>query len=294
MLLLQWMGVVNQIENSALEKKMVLDEVVQRMERSGICVYLLKGQSLSRYYPNPLRRVSSDLDIYLGKDFEEGNRILESISAKRVEAYHRHVSFVYNGVAIENHCMLSDTKGRKDHVKLEKKLVEIAAAEMNGRCGLVYPSNRFSTLFASWHNESHFMFEGLTLRHLCDWAVLLRKGFKDVDMEEFLQTKKISSFGKLIDVLTAIVIRYMEIPVESIPNVLVESARRIPAELSEKVMNEILNASEENLVKKHRSPIKIKIDLARKILRDKWKFNEVFEMSVWKVLLSKFFSSFEG
>ena len=293
-LLLQWMGVVNQIENSALEKKKVLDEVVQHMERSSLCVYLLKGQSLSRYYPNPLHRVSTDLDIYLGKDFEEGNRILESIGAKRIEAYHRHVSFVYNGVAIENHCMLSDTKGRKDNIRLEEKLVEIAATEINGKCGLVYPSNRFSTLFVSWHNESHFMFEGLTLRHLCDWALLLRCGFQDVDMEEFLQIKRSSSFGKLIDVLTAIVIRYFEVPVESLPEALVESAQRIPAELSEKVMSDILNASEDNLVKKHRSPIKIKIDLARKILKDKWKFNEVFEMSVWKVLLSKFFSSFEG
>ena len=293
-LLLQWMGVVNQIENSALEKKRVLDEVVQHMERSGICVYLLKGLSLSRYYPNPLRRVSSDLDIYLGKDFEEGNSILSSLGARRVEAYHRHVSFVYNGVAIENHCMLSDTKGRKDHVKLEKKLVEIAGVEMNDKCGLVYPSNRFSTLFVSWHNESHFMFEGLTLRHLCDWAVLLREGFKDVDMEEFLQIKGSSSFGKLTDVLTAIVIRNFEVPVESLPEALVESAQRIPSELSDKVMNDVLCASEDSMINRHRSPIKIKIDLAQKILKDKWKFNEVFEMSVWKVLIPKVLSSFEG
>ncbi len=294
MLLLQWMGVVNKVENDFLEKKRVLDEVVQHMERSGICVYLLKGQSLSRYYPNPLRRVSSDLDIYLGKDFEEGNSLLESIGARRVEAYHRHVSYVYNGVAIENHCMLSDTKGRKDHVKLEKKLVEIAGDEMNGRSGLVYPSNRFSTLFVSWHNESHFMFEGLTLRHLCDWALLLRCGFQDVDMEEFLQIKRSSSFGKLIDVLTAIVIRYFEVPVESLPIALVESAQQIPTKLSEKVMNDVLSASEDSMINRHRSPIKIKIDLARKILKDKWKFNEVFEMSVWKVLIPKVLSSFEG
>ena len=172
--------------------------------------------------------------------------------------------------------------------------MEIAGDEMDGKCGLVYPSNRFSTLFVSWHNESHFMFEGLTLRHLCDWALLLRYGFQDVDMEEFLQIKRSSSFGKLIDVLTAIVLRYFAVPVESLPKALVESSQRIPAELSEKVMNEILNASEENLVNKHRSPIKIKIDLARKILRDKWKFNEVFEMSVWKVLIPKVLSSFEG
>jgi hypothetical protein len=95
-------------------------------------------------------------------------------------------------------------------------------------------------------------------------------------------------------VLTAIVIRYFEVPVESLPIALVESAQQIPTDLSDKVMNNVFSASEDSLINRHRSPIKIKIDLARKILKDKWKFNEVFEMSVWKVLIPKVLSSFEG
>lgn len=292
-LLLQWIGVVNMIENGALKRKKVLDKIVQYMEGSSICVYLLKGDSLSGYYPNPLHRVSTDIDVYLGEKFEEGNSILDAIGAKRVEAYHRHTSYVYDGISIENHCMLSDTKGRKDNVKLEKKLVEIAATEMNGKCGLVFPSNSFSTLFVSWHNESHFMFEGLTIRHLCDWAMLLRSGFEDVDMEEFLQQKRDSSFGKLMDVLTAIILRIFDVSADSTPQVLVESARRIPTTLSNRVLNDILGTNAEKMLNRNKTPLMIKLALAKRMFNDRWKFKEVFEINVWKVMMSKFLSSFE-
>lgn len=290
-LLLQWMGVVNRVENDFEKKAQVLKEIVHHLENSNICVYLLKGTSVANYFPHPNHRPSTDLDIYLGDRFQDGNEILKSIGAKETEAYHRHVSFAFNGVSVENHCMLSDTKGRKDNVCLENHLVEIARSEMKGKKGILYPSNRFNVLFIGWHNDSHFMFENMTLRHLCDWAVMLRYGFQDVDMDEFMYYKQRCTFGKLADVLTAMSIRWLHLQPELIPQPLVESANKIPGELVDKVLSYMVTS--DWMERDTDRPLKIKIDLAKRMLRDKWKFREVYDMNVWRVLLSKMFSKVE-
>lgn len=290
-LLLQWMGVVNRIENDFEKKKIVLNEIVHHLENYGICVYLLKGGSVANYYPNPIHRPSTDLDIYLGDYFQEGNRILKNIGAIETESYHRHVSFAFNGVSVENHCMLSDTKGRKDNVLLENHLVEIAQSEMRGKKGILFPSNRFNALFIGWHNDSHFMFENITIRHLCDWAIMLCHGFIGIDMDEFMDYKQRCSFGKLVDVLTAMSIRWLHIQPELIPLPLMESANMVSGELVEKVFSYMVTS--DWMEKDADRPLKIKIDLAKRMLRDEWKFREVYDMNVWRVLLSKMFSKVE-
>jgi len=54
-----------------------------------------------------------------------------------------------------------------------------------GETGLMAPPSMFSALFLTEHAYSHFLHEGLTLRHILDWALFRRKHASDLDETQF-------------------------------------------------------------------------------------------------------------
>ena len=54
-----------------------------------------------------------------------------------------------------------------------------------GDTGLLMPPLLFSALFLTEHAYSHFLHEGLNLRHILDWALFRRRHTGDVDWSRF-------------------------------------------------------------------------------------------------------------
>ena len=59
--------------------------------------------------------------------------------------------------------------------------------------GLLAPPPLASALFLTEHAYSHFLHEGLNLRHILDWALFRRKHSSDVDWASF--DKYVDEFG---------------------------------------------------------------------------------------------------
>ena len=62
--LLQWIGLVQAIEQNTIAMAKASSEAVEYFRGKGFACTLLKGAAVGRYYPNPNRRQSGDIDVW--------------------------------------------------------------------------------------------------------------------------------------------------------------------------------------------------------------------------------------
>lgn len=156
----------------------------------GIFTMLLKGVGLSTLYPIPCHREGGDIDIYtysadkIKMSDAQANALADSLIQQQgiaVETeYYKHSNFYYKGIPIENHKTFLNVNAY--HVaglaeQILKGNMQPQVAAMAGGEVLI-PSPDFNTLFVAFHAMQHYAY-GLSLHHLCDWAILIRRyGFR--------------------------------------------------------------------------------------------------------------------
>ena len=97
---INWGLSAQEVWDTYVKQMRVLEGMVSSCKENGIRLLLLKGIGLSRLYPKPESRPSSDIDIFLFEDYEKGNRLFTGHDIKRID---KHASFQIDGVLIENH-----------------------------------------------------------------------------------------------------------------------------------------------------------------------------------------------
>lgn len=168
----------------------------------GIQTVVLKGFTISECYPRPSHRYSADLDSFLIKDgehldaYEVGNQVVENHGVEVSRDYYKNSSFNISGLHVENHKYCTPFRGNKSLHRFEQLLQSMI---LNGPLtpfedtGLLAPPPLASALFLTEHAYSHFLHEGLNLRHILDWALFRRKHSSDVDWAAF--DRYIDEFG---------------------------------------------------------------------------------------------------
>lgn len=173
----------------------VIQKLSAMFDADGIAMCVLKGLSTAQYYPKPQLRYSCDLDCLLvAKDvcgfesrFEEGNRLVETKGIKVTKDYYKHSEFRVGGLYVENHKFCCSVKRGKRTRKLEKYLQGL----LNGtpckddRYGLYFAPLMFQAIFLIEHANSHFLYEKINLKHMCDWAMFRRANEDKLDWNEF-------------------------------------------------------------------------------------------------------------
>lgn len=164
------------------------------LAEEGIQTVVLKGFTVSECYPVPAHRYSADLDCFLIKNGEHleacelGNRVMEKHGIDVNRGYYKNSSFDLPGLHVENHKFCTPFRGNKTLRRLERMLQEMVLAgplTPLGDTGLLEPPPLFSALFLTEHAYSHFLHEGLTLRHILDWMLFRRRHADDVDWTRF-------------------------------------------------------------------------------------------------------------
>ena len=185
---LTWLVAVDNYEQKYARYCRTVDELSQFYAARGIRTVQLKGVGLSACYPVPSHREGGDLDIYtLSADVSvlsdtDANRLADELmrqSGIEVNLHHyKHSNFYYRGIPVENHkCFLNVKRypvARRLEALLKECLQPRESMLLEGECRIWVPSPEFNMLFVSFHALQHYG-SGLSLHHLCDWAVLLRR-----------------------------------------------------------------------------------------------------------------------
>jgi len=193
-ILLQWYALVQQIEekNKLLNKQVVA--VSNRFQKDGFKTCILKGQGNALLYPNPLRRQSGDIDIWLcPKDCAEKKEGLEECRKKTLsyvnkvtkpdEVVYHHVDFnVLKDTDIEIHFTPSWMFNPFNNKRLQRYFIDNRLEQFNNKVfiddedkhGFYIPTTHFNLIYQLTHIYRHLFQEGIGLRQLMDYYFLLR------------------------------------------------------------------------------------------------------------------------
>lgn len=184
---MQWAYNVEQIERRYRRQHEIAVELAEIYRKADIHTIVLKGLAVSGYYPVPEHRPCGDLDCFLGNGYEKGNIVAEQAGAVVERDYYKHSHIRYKGLMIENHRFCTAIRGSRRAKEFERRLQEVLETGRRyiGDSALESPSPLFNALFLAVHAWGHFLTEGISLRHLCDWAMLLKAEGADIDWPKF-------------------------------------------------------------------------------------------------------------
>ena len=186
----RWFGKTLKYEQRYINQLSAAKELADWLATEGIQIVVMKGLTVAECYPNPSHRYSSDLDCFLIKDgehmqaFEQGNQVMEKHGVEVSRGFYKNSSFHVDGLYVENHKFCTPFRGNEVLEKLErllqKTMLEGPLIPFEDS-SLLFPPSLFSALFLIEHSYSHFLHEGLNLRHILDWMMFRRHHQNDVD-----------------------------------------------------------------------------------------------------------------
>lgn len=290
-------GSLQIVEHNTLNQLAALKDVAAILCAKQIPFMIMKGFACGQYYPEPKHRPCGDIDIYPGGKYEESNQAFSEAGVVSDPYYYRHSALYIRGVMIENHKILGSLRGSKKEARefetwLEreaKRSIETGtdAKVLNEEIqGGVFPNADFNALFLPWHVSAHFAFERVTIRHLLDWALFLTNEGGNINVEMFKDAKKrfVHGYSKIADIITNLVVRYLNMPVVNVPKELVEEAMNIDNGLADKVLDYMFVGQPRE---KNESIWISRWNNVKRIWNERWKYKEVYNMSPAVFLLQQ-------
>lgn len=184
-LLLQMIGRTAMMERGYAHHRESIASLAAFYARHGIRMMLLKGYGCSLCWPRPEHRPVGDIDVFLFGKQVEGDVLVESeLGIKVRREYHKHSTFVYRGVEVENHAKFIDDVSHKSNIRFERTLVELLRKE---KCvaspldNVLLPPPTFNALFLLRHTGEHFASNEIMLRHVVDVGTFFMRYHASVD-----------------------------------------------------------------------------------------------------------------
>lgn len=178
-------------QNRKLNRKAV--ELSDYYMKNGFSPILLKGQGIATLYPKPEWRMPGDIDLWLA---DGRKKVTEFIRKQRPEAevlYH-HIHLNENdGMEVEVHTVPTLLYNPFSNRKLQKWFAiwkdRAINVELPNSVGTVsVPCDEMNRVFLLIHKYRHLFCEGIGIRQMADYMMLLRKGFTE---EERVRTVRI-------------------------------------------------------------------------------------------------------
>lgn len=281
MLWSKWMAYTQSIAEQNQYKRQVVEKMGSWLVEDGLSTTILKGFSLSALYPNPNLREFSDIDIFSGENNEVVNACFAKHGVKVDSVDGHHAYLKVDSISIEHHFAFSNTKVKNGLVGPEEELQRLAVKDPQSTTipGINFPNPLFTALFVGWHAYEHFLQEKIELRHVTDWALALRQLTKD-EAETLNGIKRNTGWGGFCDTLTAIAIHRLGLPQECLPKV-----ELIAIEHEQRVWSDIINAPH---IAESKSLNKRRIFIAKRMLKNSWKFEEYSDICASKLLVKQF------
>lgn len=201
--------IVNQTKRYAWQVA-TANKLALALKERGVEMKVLKGISFSTYYHKPELRECGDCDIYLGDDFEMGNRVICEIGGTSEFGTYKHSHMHLDGLLIENHRYITDFNGTKRGKALERLLQKYAGlpGDMIKGTELVRPCAHFNALHMMRHAYGNFIADGMSVRMIYDWAVFLRQEQHRLNWERLSEDMEACHLRKFVDVMVGLCVRF--------------------------------------------------------------------------------------
>ena len=186
-LLMTWMGKAQQIHRQNMKVNAVAGKLFSMLREDGMRCCVLKGQGNALMYPNPYSRTSGDIDVWIDASRE---RIMEYAQKKfelEDDIRLQHLETSLDGVPVELHFFPCSMNNILYHARLQKWFRRNADLQCSHIVGLpdgagdiAIPTTAFNVVYQLTHLYHHFFDEGIGMRQIIDYFLVVNDFSKNV------------------------------------------------------------------------------------------------------------------
>lgn len=225
-LLLQWIGEVQVVEQRNKAMNQFIANLVAKMREADIYTLLVKGQGIAQCYERPQWRTPGDVDLFLSADnFEKAKSLLLPLSCgnKPERNYSKELGYYIDSWSVELHG--TQRTGLSSRVDAEIDAVQRdlfyggkVRSWNKGDTTVFLPAADEDVFIVFTHFVKHFYKEGgVTVRQMCDWCRLLwtyKDSLNHKVLERWIERAGLKSEWKAFGMLA---VNYLGMPMEAMP-----------------------------------------------------------------------------
>ena len=300
MYVLESTGAMLQTEQSNGQQLKVMNSLASKWKEKGCRVMVFKGQASATMYPKPEHRSPGDIDCYLINDnnnvnlndnvnhndnlnaYRIGNEVAREAGADVDEGWYKHSQIHYQGEMFENHQFFVHTRDGKRGKRLQKELSDELTQKpqkyLPFTSSTLLPPVQWNAMFLTYHACAHFVSEGLRLKQLLDWAMLLEKHQDDVDWKRFYAFCERCHLKRFADAATTICVKYLNVNLNDNLNGCYKESP-----YADKILDNALY-DDDYVFASGEGSWHNRWHLVKNLFRYRWKYEEIYEESVWRQL----------
>ena len=198
-LLMTWMGKAQQIRRQNMKVNAVASKLFSMLREDGMRCCVLKGQGNALMYPNPYSRTPGDIDVWINASRE---RIMEYASKKFElgdDIRLQHLETSLDGVPVELHFFPCSMNNPIYHARLQKWFRRNADLQCSHIVGLpdeagdvAIPTTAFNVVYQLTHLYHHFFDEGIGMRQIIDYFLVVNDFSKNVFLNNDLSNPSVN------------------------------------------------------------------------------------------------------
>jgi len=221
-LMMKWTVRIDQVERHNKRMNTCIAEQLALFSEQDIEPILLKGQGVASCYKVPEHRVCGDVDWYFtSKDqYLKANDLFRDMGVNISETAGFSSEYTWRGIVIEHHQRMFDIHnpfsiGYVD--SLERDFYDKRVKHDVEGIAVSLPAPLLMMLQVNAHILKHMLSFGLGIRQLCDSARVYCEFRNEVDGHELKEIYKRLGILKWINLLHAILVKYIGLPVQYLP-----------------------------------------------------------------------------
>ena len=194
-----WMGKAQQIRRQNRKVNTVASKLFSMLREDGMRCCILKGQGNALMYPNPYSRTPGDIDVWIDASRE---RIMEYAQKKfelEDDIRLQHLETSLDGVPVELHSFPCSMNNPIYHARLQKWFRRNADLQCSHIVGLpegagdiAIPTTAFNVIYQLTHLYHHFFDEGIGMRQIIDYFLVVNDFSKNVFLNNDLSNPSVS------------------------------------------------------------------------------------------------------
>ena len=198
-LLMTWMGAAQQIHRQSMKVNAVAGKLFSMLREDGFRCCNLKGQGNALMYPKPYSRTPGDIDVWVNASREYLTEYAKRHFNLEDDIRFHHLATTMDGVPIELHFFPCSMNNPIYHARLQKWFRRNADLQCSHIVGLpdgagdiAIPTTAFNVIYQLCHLYHHFFDEGIGMRQIIDYFLVVNDFSKNVFLNNDLSNPSVS------------------------------------------------------------------------------------------------------
>ena len=198
-LLMTWMGVSQQIRRQNMKVNGVAAKLYSMLREDGLRCCILKGQGNALMYPNAYSRNPGDIDVWVNASREQITEYAKKHFELGDDIRYQHIETSVDGVPVELHFFPCTMNNPIYNARLQKWFRRNADLQCSHIVGLpdgagdiAIPTTAFNVIYQLTHLYHHFFDEGIGMRQIIDYFIVVNDFSKNVFLDTDLSNHPVN------------------------------------------------------------------------------------------------------